>query len=173
MNVRRAAGRTQPPLPRLIQGPDSLLDLRIADYQETPALHISAARCTDARFQDLLDQFLRHRVWFQPSHRPGGADNLEQMGGVEAALETACSVISFSAEIAASHQTPHSDKPELSSIAGRLRDCRKTFRCAESGFSPRRAMDLPLIGDDIIDPGRETLLIQGQRLITSVTVVFG
>src|SRR5580704_11317379 len=66
----------------LIQGPDRLLDLRIADYQEAPALHISATRGTHARFEDLPDQFVWHRVWFQTPHRPGGSDDFEQVGGV-------------------------------------------------------------------------------------------
>src|SRR5262249_21979340 len=64
-----------------VQGPDNLFDLRISDYEEPPALHISAARRTDARFEDLTDQFVRHRVRFQPPHRPGGADDLEKVGG--------------------------------------------------------------------------------------------
>jgi hypothetical protein len=66
----------------LVQGPDRLLDLRIADYQESPALHISAARGTDARFQDLANQFVRHRIWFQSPHRPGAANDFEQIRAV-------------------------------------------------------------------------------------------
>src|SRR5689334_23043498 len=63
----------------LVQRPDSLFDLRITDYQEPPPLHISAARCTDPRFQNLTDEFVRHRVWLQPPHRPGGPDDLEEI----------------------------------------------------------------------------------------------
>jgi len=48
----------------LVQGPDSLLDLRVADYQEPPALHVAAARRTHACLQDLANQFVRHRVRF-------------------------------------------------------------------------------------------------------------
>src|SRR5271155_5424297 len=66
----------------LVQGPDRLPDLRIANYQESPALHISATRRAHARLQDLSDQLVRYGVWLQPPHRPGGSDNLEQGGGV-------------------------------------------------------------------------------------------
>jgi hypothetical protein len=66
----------------LVQGPDRLLDLRVADNQEPPALHVPAARGTYSCLQDLSDQFVGHRVWFQPSHRPGGANNLKQVGAV-------------------------------------------------------------------------------------------
>src|ERR1700719_2113249 len=66
----------------LVQGSDRLLDLWIADYQELPALHISTARRTHTSLQDLSDQLVRHRVWFQPPHRPSGSDDLEQVGGV-------------------------------------------------------------------------------------------
>jgi len=48
----------------LAQGPDSLLDLRVSDYEEAPSLHASTARRTDARFEDLTDQFVRHRSGF-------------------------------------------------------------------------------------------------------------
>ena len=48
---------------RLDKAPTVSLDLWIADYQKAPALHISAARGTDPRLQDLSDQFVRHRVW--------------------------------------------------------------------------------------------------------------
>src|SRR6202035_1635191 len=66
----------------LVQGSDRLLDLWIADYQELPALHISAAPRPHTSLQDLSDQLVRHRVWFQPPHRPSGSDDLEQVGGV-------------------------------------------------------------------------------------------
>ena len=36
-----------------------------------PALHVSAAGGTHARLKDLSDQFVRHRVRFQPPHRSG------------------------------------------------------------------------------------------------------
>jgi len=65
----------------LVQGPDRLFDLHLADYQEPPLLHISAAWRTDTRLQDLSDQIIRHRVWLQPPHRACGADNLEQVAG--------------------------------------------------------------------------------------------
>src|SRR5215831_8121982 len=60
----------------LIQGPDRLFDLAVSDDQEPPPLHIAAARRTDPRFQNLPDQIVRHRVWFQPPHRSGGPDDL-------------------------------------------------------------------------------------------------
>src|ERR1700738_2485330 len=63
-------------------GSDRLLDLWIANYQDLPALHISAARRTHTSLQDLSDQLVRHRVWFQPPHRPSGSNDLEQVGGV-------------------------------------------------------------------------------------------
>jgi hypothetical protein len=52
-----ARGRFTSPIPRcnlfvscaLVVGPDSLFDLRIADYQKPPALHVAAARRTHAR----------------------------------------------------------------------------------------------------------------------------
>src|SRR5271165_2979472 len=85
-----ARGRFTRPIPRcnlfipgaLVVGPDSLLDLRIADYQETPSLRVAAARGPDARLQDLSGKFVRHRVWFQPPHRPSGPDDLEYVGSV-------------------------------------------------------------------------------------------
>jgi hypothetical protein len=49
-----------------VQGPDSLFDLPISDHQESPALHVSATRRTDARFKDLSDQFVRHRGQVSP-----------------------------------------------------------------------------------------------------------
>jgi hypothetical protein len=39
----------------LVIGSDSFLDLRIADYQEPPALHVAAARGTNARLKDFSD----------------------------------------------------------------------------------------------------------------------
>src|SRR5689334_18550605 len=57
MDTRRQAERSLHFPGTLVQGPDSLLDLRIADYQEPPTLHVSAARGADTRFQDLSDQF--------------------------------------------------------------------------------------------------------------------
>jgi hypothetical protein len=89
-----AGGRFTRPMPRrnlfipstLVQGPDPLLDLRVADYQKPPALHISTARGTDARLKDLADQFVRNRVWLQPPHRPSGSDKVEQIGGVRGCL---------------------------------------------------------------------------------------
>jgi hypothetical protein len=52
-----ARGRFTSPIPwcdllvprALVVGPDSLLDLRISDYQEPPALHVSATRGADAQ----------------------------------------------------------------------------------------------------------------------------
>src|SRR6516162_5402152 len=67
----------------LVEGPDCLLDLRISDYQEPPTLHVSPARGTHACLQDLADQFARHRVRFQPPHRPGGPDDLEQISAAD------------------------------------------------------------------------------------------
>jgi hypothetical protein len=65
----------------LVQGSDSLFDFRITDYQKPPALHVAAAGRADTCFQDFSDQFVRHRVWFQPPpHRPGGANDLERSG---------------------------------------------------------------------------------------------
>ena len=66
----------------LIQGHDRLLDLRIADDEEPPSLHVSTARRTDTRLQDLTDQFVWHRVRFKPPHRPSGADDVEQISAV-------------------------------------------------------------------------------------------
>jgi hypothetical protein len=62
----------------LVQGPDSLFYHWIADYEEPPALHIAAAGGTDARFEDLSNEFIRHRVGLQSPHRPSGPDYLEQ-----------------------------------------------------------------------------------------------
>ena len=92
----------------LVQGPDSLFDFRIADYEEPPALHISAARRTDARFKDLSNEFIRHRVWFQTPHRPGGPNHLEQISAVDYVrhriladyrLSRGCAIGSLSARI--------------------------------------------------------------------------
>src|SRR5580700_12308196 len=69
----------------LVQGSDRRLDLWIADYQELPALHVSAARRTHTSLQDLSDQLVRHRVWFQPPHRPSGSDDLEQVASLRPA----------------------------------------------------------------------------------------
>jgi hypothetical protein len=49
---------------------------------ESPALHVPTARRADTALQDLADQFVWHRVWLQPPHRPGGPHDLEQIGGV-------------------------------------------------------------------------------------------
>jgi hypothetical protein len=40
---------------------DSLFDLRIADDQEPPSLHVSPARRTNTYLQDLSHQFIWHR----------------------------------------------------------------------------------------------------------------
>jgi hypothetical protein len=45
-------------------------------------LHVAAAGSTDTRLQDLADEFIRYRVWFQPPHRPGGQNDLEQVRAV-------------------------------------------------------------------------------------------
>jgi len=66
----------------LVIDADPLLDLRISDHQEAPALHISAARRADARFEYLTDEITGHRVRLQPAHRPRGLDDLEQIGGM-------------------------------------------------------------------------------------------
>jgi hypothetical protein len=66
----------------IVQDSNGFLDLRIADYQEAPALHIAAARGSDSRLQDFSDRFVRYRVWFQSSHRPRSPDDLEQVGVV-------------------------------------------------------------------------------------------
>jgi hypothetical protein len=66
----------------LVVGPDSLLDLGIPDDEEPPALHIAAARGADTGLQNLSDQFGRHQVWLQRPHRPGGPNDLEQVGSV-------------------------------------------------------------------------------------------
>jgi hypothetical protein len=70
----------------LVQGPDRLLHLGITDHQEPPTLHIAAARCTDARLQDLSDQFIRHPVGFKPPHQACGFDDLEQIGSARGFL---------------------------------------------------------------------------------------
>jgi Rieske 2Fe-2S protein len=57
---------------RAVEGPDRLFDLRIGDYQKSQALPLSATRGASARLQELSDQFVRHRVCFQPSRRQSG-----------------------------------------------------------------------------------------------------
>src|SRR5215472_5332345 len=71
----------------LVIGADPLLDLRISDHQEAPALHISAARRADARFEYLPNEVTGHRVRLQPAHRPRGLDDLEQIGGIRGFIE--------------------------------------------------------------------------------------
>ena len=61
----------------LVHGPDRLFDLRIADDQESPSLHVSTARRADTGFKDLTDQFVRHPIWLQPPHRPSRSYDLE------------------------------------------------------------------------------------------------
>ena len=58
----------------IIRTTRSMRRLKPDPVPKPPALDISAARRTHARLQDLADQFVRHGVWFQPAHRPGGSD---------------------------------------------------------------------------------------------------
>src|SRR2546423_4870132 len=62
----------------LVVGADGSFDLRILDHEEPPTLHVAAARGADAGFQDLPDQLWRDRVRFQPTHRTGRANDLEE-----------------------------------------------------------------------------------------------
>jgi hypothetical protein len=71
----------------LVVSADRLLDTGVPDHQKPPPLHVAAARRTDARLQDLADQFVRHRIRLQPPHRPGGSDNFEQVDGVRGGFD--------------------------------------------------------------------------------------
>src|SRR6516165_4060861 len=70
-----ARGGFPSPMPRgdlfipgvLVQAPNRLLDLVVSDDQEPPPLHISAAGSTYARFQDLSNHLIWHRVRLQPA----------------------------------------------------------------------------------------------------------
>src|SRR5215831_13855745 len=75
----RYRGATRSSQDRLYTAPTVSLTFSIADHQEPPALHVSAARRAHAGFEDLPDQVIWHRVRFEPPHRTCGFDDLEQI----------------------------------------------------------------------------------------------
>ncbi len=64
----------------LVEHRDRLLDRRVADHQEAPALHVAAIGGVGAGLQDLAEQRIGHRVRLQPAHRARGAHDFEQVG---------------------------------------------------------------------------------------------
>ena len=63
----------------LVERSDRRLDRGALDHQEPPPLHVAAARRADPGFEYPTQQGVRHGVRLQAPHRPGRANDLEQI----------------------------------------------------------------------------------------------
>src|SRR5678815_2371516 len=68
----------------LVEGPslevlDALFNGAVLQHQKAPGLAIASIGRGDPGLKDLADQFVRHRVRFQPAHGPRGVDNIEDV----------------------------------------------------------------------------------------------
>src|SRR5438445_10188306 len=57
----------------------ALLDLRVLDHEEPPALRVAPVGRAGAGLEDLLDQLVGHRVGLQSAHRAHRLHDLEQV----------------------------------------------------------------------------------------------